>query len=173
VAALHDVLAGEDPHVFRHAPGDPHPISYIRVLLGTEMCRQFFGAGPWDDLSRSWTQLYPLERAPGATESLLRASLPVLPEIVNISLRNPMRAFGGRPLIALINPDRVKPETLLAMERQLGAALFTSTHWIWTESLRLLALTGLRKATTTNRPKEIIEVQEQWMLRLGGTLNAA
>ena len=46
VAALHDVLAGEPSSVFRHTPGDPHPICYLRVLLGVEMCRYFYGAGP-------------------------------------------------------------------------------------------------------------------------------
>ena len=135
--------------VFRHIPGDPHPISYIRVLLGVEMCRQFYGTGPWDDLARSWMELYPLERARGATESLLRASLPVLPHIVNITLRQPMRAFDGRPLVSLINPERVKPETLLALEQQLGAALYTSMHWIWTEALRLLAQAAASTATPT------------------------
>ncbi len=173
VAALHDVLDGGPSMVFRHIPGDPHPISYIRVLLGVEMCRQFYGAGPWDDLARSWTELYPLQRAPGVTESLLRASLPVLRHIVNITLRQPMRAFDGRPLVALINPERVKPETLLALEQQLGAALYTSMHWIWTESLRLLALTGLRAATMVGTKMETLKQQEAWMLRLGGALQAA
>ncbi len=46
VVGLHDVLSGGDRFVFRYRLGDPHPISYIRVLLGTEMCRQFYGAGP-------------------------------------------------------------------------------------------------------------------------------
>lgn len=170
VAALHDVVASED--VFRHIPGDPHPISYARVLLGVEMCRQFYGAGPWDDLGLAWTQLHPLERAPEATRRLLRASLPMLPKIVGITLRKPMRAFEARPLVALINPERVKPETLLAMERELGPALYTSMHWIWTEALRLLALTGLRKATMVERAGEILKLQEQWMLRLGGALQA-
>jgi len=51
VAALHDVLAGDEAQVFRHIPGDPHPICFVRVLLGVEMCRQFYGAGAWDDLA--------------------------------------------------------------------------------------------------------------------------
>jgi hypothetical protein len=170
VAALHDVVAAED--VFRHIPGDPHPISYARVLLGVEMCKAFYGAGPWDDLALAWTQLYPLERAPEVTRRLLRASLPLIPKIVDITLRKPMRGFEARPLVALINPERVKPETLLAMERQLGPALYTSMHWIWTEALRLLALTGLRKATMIERAGEMLKVQEQWMLRLGGALQA-
>jgi hypothetical protein len=173
VAALHDVLAGEEAMVFRYGSADPHPISYVRVLLGVEMCRQFYGAGPWDELARCWTQDYPLERAPPDTAQLLRASLPLLPQIVTLILSAPMRALDGRPLTALINPERVRPEALQEMERQLGAALYTSMHWIWTEALRLLALTSLRKATMLGAEQEIIELQEQWMLRLGGALQAA
>ena len=173
VAALHDVLDGGSSMVFRHTPGDPHPISYLRLLLGVEMCRQFYGTGPWDDLARSWTLLYPLERARGANESLLRASLPLLPRIVNITLRQPMQAFGGPPLASLINPERVKPETLRQLEQQLGDALYTSMHWIWTEALRLLALTGLRVAIMPETKANTFKQQEEWMLRLGGVLQAA
>jgi hypothetical protein len=173
VAALHDVLAGEGSQVFRHIPGDPHPIGYIRVLLGAEMCRQFYGAGPWDDLVLAWVHQQPLERAGGRVETLIRESLPLLPRIVELTLRKPMRAFAGRSLSSLINPERVKPETLEAMERQLGAALYTSTHWVWTESLRILALTGLQLATQPERAAGILKQQEEWVLRLGGTLQAA
>lgn len=173
VAGLHDVLAGEEALVFRYTPGDPHPISFIRVLLGVEMCRKFYGAGPWDDLAQSWTLLYPLQRAQGQTGTLLRASLPLLPSIVEITLCEPMRAFDGRSLAALINPERVKPQALAAMEQQLGAALYTSMHWIWTEALRLLALTGLRMATAPDSKTEPFAQPEEWMLRLGGAMQAA
>jgi hypothetical protein len=143
------------------------------VLLGAEMCRQFYGAGPWDDLALAWVHQQPLERAGGHVETLIRDSLPLLPRIVELTLRKPMRAFSGRSLSSLINPERVKPETLEAMERQLGAALYTSTHWVWTESLRILALTGLQLASQPERAAEILKQQEEWMLRLGGTLQAA
>ena len=173
VAALQDVLDGGASMVFRHIPGDPHPVSYIRVLLGVEMCRHYYGAGPWDDLALSWTELYPLDRAPGETGPLLRASLPLLPRIVEATLGKPMRAFGGRPLVALINPERVRPETLLTLEKELGAALYTSMHWIWTEALRLLALTGLRTATMPEEKGDTDTFRKEWMLRLGGALQAA
>jgi hypothetical protein len=173
VAALQDVLAGESALVFRHAPHDPHPIGYIRVLLGVEMCRQFYGAGPWDDLARSWMQFYPLERAPHATRALLAASVPLLPQVVRITLLEPVRAFAGRPLVTLINPERVRPEVLLAMEQQLGAALYTSMHWIWTEALRLLALSGFHVATMPERKSDTYTHPEEWMLRLGGALQVA
>src|SRR6266498_796166 len=107
VAALHDVLASEDAIVMRHRLGDPHPISYIRVLLGVEMCHQFYGNGPWDDLAQAWIQVYSLDKATSMTRSLLEVSLPLLPSIVQITLNEPMRCFSGRSLAALINPERV------------------------------------------------------------------
>lgn len=173
VAALHDVLAGEPSQVFQCVPGDPHPVAYLRVLLGVEMCRRFYGAGPWDDLAVAWVHQQPLERAEEEVAQLIRESLPLLPRIVELTLVAPMKAFGGRALSALINPDRVKPATLEEMERQLGAALYTSTHWVWTESLRLLALTGLKLATNPERALEVLVEQELWMSRLGGTTQAA
>lgn len=173
VAALHDVVDGGAATVFRHISGDPHPISYVRVLLGVEMCRQFYGAGPWDDLAMAWTHQYPIEKAPSALESFLHESLPVLPKIVALTLRKPMRAFGGRSLVALINPERVKPETLLMLEQRLGSALYTSMHWVWTEALRLLALTGLHAATMAEQKMNAFKQQEAWILKLGGVLKVA
>lgn len=173
VTGLHDVLAGDDIFVFRYREYDPHPVSYIRVLLGIEMCRQFYGAGPWDDLAQAWTRSYPLENAESTIRELLRRSLPLLPQVVEISLRTPMRAFKGRPLIALIDPGRVRPETLMQLERRTGPALFTSPHWVWAEPVRLLALTGFRAATSPRRALEILRQQKAWMLRLGAALQTA
>jgi hypothetical protein len=173
IAGLHDVLAGEESFVLRHLLGAPHPIGYIRLLLGIQMCREFYGTGPWDDMAEAWTQHYRLERASPETATLLRASLPLLPKAVNLILREPVRAFGGRPLSALINPARVSPEALETMERTLGSALYTSMHWIWTEALRLLALNGLRAATMLDWAAETLKQQEQWMLRLGGALQTS
>ena len=59
------------------------------------------------------------------------------------------------------------------MAERIGPALFTSTHWLWTESLRILALTGWQLATRPRDLSEILAVQEQAMLRLGGALQAA
>lgn len=173
VAALHDVVDGGPAVAFRHIPGDPHPIGYLRVLLGVEMCRQFYGDGPWDDLARVWQEQYPLSQVPAETRSLLQASLPVLPNVVQLTLHRPMRAFGGRPIVAYVNPERVEPKTLLALEQRLGSALYTSMHWIWTEALRLLALIGLRLATMADRKTDWLKQQEAWMLRLGGAFQAA
>jgi hypothetical protein len=174
VVGLCDVLSGEEAAVFQLRPGDPHPIPYVRVLLGTEMCTRFFGAGPWDDLASAWTRSYPLENAAGyGTEDLLRRSLPLLPRIVELCLRTPMRAFGGRPLISLVDPGHVKPEALAQLELRAGQALHTSQHWIWSECLRLLALSGLQAATMPERATEVLKRQEDWMLRLGMAAKAA
>jgi hypothetical protein len=166
VAGLHDVLAGDDAFVFRHTPGDPHPINYIRVLLGIEMCRRFFGPGPWDRMALAWKQNHPLENAEPEVRELLRHSMPMLPKIVEITLLTPMQAFRGRTPAALVDPQQVKPETLIQLERRVGPALFTSSYWATAESLRLLALIGFRVATSPHRITELLKQQETWMFRL-------
>jgi len=173
VAALHDVLAGDLPTVFRYSPGDPHPISYLRVLLGVEMCRYFYGTRPWDGLALSWTVLHPLNQAPSDTRAIAENSRSILKAVVRLTLDTPMRAFNGRPLRALIQPERVSPVALSELNERIGPALFTSAHWLWTEPLRILALTGLQLAGSPRDLDGILLLQEQAMLRLGGTLQAA
>ena len=173
VAALHDVLAGEGAFVFQHTPRDPHPICYLRVLLGVETCRYFYGPGPWDALAASWTSAYPMRSAHAVTRPLLEHSVPQLARIVRLTFDTPQRAFRGRPLRALIQPERVSPAELSALERRLGASLYTSMHWVWTECLRSMALTGLQLADGSAAAGTVLELQEAAMLRLGGALQAA
>ena len=172
VAALHDVVSG-GASVFREIPGDPHPVPYLRVLLAAQMAVRFFGAGPWDDLARAWQRAYPLASAPPETRVLVERSLPYLPRLAELCLLTPMRAFGDRPLAALVDPRRVRPDELTRLARESGPALSYSPHWLRTEGLRLLALSSYRAATEPERAAEIAQHYEDWMLRLGTPLRAA
>jgi hypothetical protein len=167
VAALHDVVSAESPTVLRFILGDPHPIAYLRVLLGVQMCIRFFGAGPWDDLGRAWIRVYPTSSATPEVRALVERSVPLLPRIAESCLLAPMRGFGGRALVALVNPIRVRPDALERLAHDAGPALFTSPHWLRQESLRLLALSSLRAATEPGRATEVAQQFEDWMFRLG------
>ena len=172
VAALHDVVSG-GPSVFREIPGDPHPVPYLRVLLVVQMAVRFFGVGPWDDLARAWQRAYPVAEAAPRTRRLVERSLPYLPRLAELCLLTPMRAFGDRPLAALVDPRRVRPDELLRLARESGPALSYSPHWLRTEGLRLLALSSYRAATEPERAAEIAQHYEDWMLRLGTPLEIA
>lgn len=147
VAALHDVVANEPETVMRLIPGDPHPIAWIRVLLGVEMCIRAYGPGPWDALGAAWRETHPLDAAPPSVARLLAASLPYLGTIVELLLSKPVAAFGGRPLRGLIDPARVSPAALNALGTKGGASLFVSPHWAESEPIRIMALSGWRIAT--------------------------
>jgi hypothetical protein len=172
VAALHDVVAGGST-VFRLTPGDPHPVAYLRVLLAVQMCVRFFGAGPWDDLGRAWVVSQPVAAAPSDARELIERSLPLLPRIAELCLLAPMRGFGGRPITALIDPLRVRPDALARLAQEAGGSLTTSSEWVRREGLRLLALTSFRAATEPDRSTEIAAQYEDWMLRLGTPMAAA
>ncbi len=167
VAALSDVVSGPGGQVFRFLEGDPHPISYLRVLLGVEMCRRFYGLGPWEELAAAWQTLHRLDDAPPLVGGLITAMLPVLSRVVELALLTPMTCFGGRRLADLVDPHRAAPEVLRQLQRTAGASAFNSSHWIWTECLRLTALSGLRFATEPEAGREILKQQEDLMVRLG------
>jgi hypothetical protein len=173
VAALHDVVSGGGASVFRQIPGDPHPLPFLRVLLVVQMAVRFFGVGPWDELARAWKRAYPLTAAPPAVRALVERSLAHLPRLAELCLLTPMRAFGDRPLAALVDPLRVRPDALAQLARESGPALRTSPHWLRKEGLRLLALSSFRAATEPEHAPEIAEQYEDWMLRLGTPLAAA
>jgi hypothetical protein len=167
IAALSDVVSGRGAQVFRFLPQDVHPIAYLRVLLGVEMCRRFYGIGPWDELAGVWQGLHPVADAPSIIAGVVRAIIPLLPRIVDLALLTPLPCFGGRRLADLVDPQRVSPGALRLMQRDAGAAAFNSSHWIWTECLRLTALSGLRYAIEPEAGREVLQQQEDWMIKLG------
>lgn len=177
IAALHDVLAAGPALAYRYVPGDPHPISHLRVLLGVALCRHAFGTGDggaaWDALEQAWLALNPDTRATPEVRAIVQASLPLLPLLAQTVLDQPMRAFTQRSLASLVPPARVSPKALHQMAEQLGPALFTSAHWLWSEPLRILGLTGLRLAETPREFQPLLELQQQSMLRLGGALQTS
>ncbi|MFZ0089449.1 MAG: hypothetical protein WAL63_08085 [Solirubrobacteraceae bacterium] len=173
VAGLHDVVAGDQEAVFSYPRGDPHPIAYLRVLLGAEFCVRSFGAGPWDDLAEAWVLAHPLTDAPHEVRPLLRASLGLMPQLAELCLHAPLRAFGGRAVIELVDPRRVAPAQLRALERRTGPSALISPHWLRTEALRMLALTSFRASGRPSRDEHALPDYDEWMMRLGGGLLAA
>lgn len=167
VVALSDVVAGRGAEVFRYLFGDPHPIAYLRVLLGVEMCRRFYGMGPWDELASAWEELYPLREAPPVSRTIVSAVLPLLPGVVDAALLWPLPCFHDKRLADLVDPQRASPAALREMERKSQGSAFTSSHWIWNECVRLTALTGLRYATQPEKGPEVLKQQEDWMIKLG------
>jgi hypothetical protein len=164
--ALATVVDGGSTAVFRMPLGDPHPFAWLRVHLNAALCREWFGAGSWDGLARTWAERHPLETAGPLARELVSVSMPLLPRIVEICTRRPMAAFRGRPLADLADPRRVSPQALARLAEQAGPALYTSSYLQRLESLRILAWTVLR-AQTDDGPAAREQV-ESWLRTLGG-----
>lgn len=147
VAALHDVVANEFETVMRFTLGDPHPISYIRVLLGVAMCRSAYGAGPWDALASAWVATHQLSMASPMVASVLRRSITRLSSLASTLLNSELACFGSRSIAGIVDPQRVAPAALERLSVSAGPSLMTSSHVASRESLRVVALTGLQIAT--------------------------
>jgi len=167
IASLHDVVCAGPASVFAYHQHDPHPISYVRVLLGIEMCRQFYGAGPWDDLEVSFKNDYDINLVNFPSVGLIQMCVKALPEMVHVILKSPFRAFNGQSLSQIIPPSRVSPRELQKLEYLAGDALYTSHAWIWKESIKLLALLGYKIGTGEGDLASYYRLQEKWMIKLG------
>jgi hypothetical protein len=166
VAALCDVLSGDPTWVLSHVPADPHPVGYLRVLLGRAMCQRFFGSGPWDALADAFQGLYrPGASAVWQSEGLAR-SLPLLPEIVELLFFAPCQSLDGRCFAQLLDPSQVRPDALAQLAARNGAALLTSDFLIERECLGLVALSAWRAATARD-VRGALQEQAGWMTRLG------
>lgn len=173
VAGLCDVVSGTNKFVFRYQSHDPHPISYLRLLLGTHMCRFCYGKGPWDQMERVWKQKYSIQNASPQVQKLITQSIPLLHKIAQWCLKTPMKAFNNKPIVYWINPNEVSPESLQELKASAGNSLHTSQYWIHRESIRLLALGGYDIATAPKHVPQLLEQQRKWMLKLGTGLYAA
>ncbi|MEV0343879.1 hypothetical protein AB0H49_33200 [Nocardia sp. NPDC050713] len=169
VPALATVVDGASHQVFRMMPGDPHPVSALRVQFNVALCRAWFGAGTWDSLGQRWLARHPLARASSEVRAIISASLPLLPTLAEVCTRVPMRAFQGVPLSALADPRRLSPHELNRLADRAGASMYTSTYLQRLEPMRILALTVLRGLEAPTAPTEM----ETWLRRMGGDRAAA
>lgn len=167
VAALHDVVSGSTASVFAYHAHDPHPICYVRVLLGIEMCRQFYGNGPWDQLEAAFKNDYDINLVNYQSVGLINMCVKALPDMVRIILKSPYRSFNNQSLSQIIPPDRVSPKELEKLEHLAGPALFTSHAWVWKEAIKLLALIGYKVGVGQGELEPYYKLQEEWMMRLG------
>lgn len=170
VAALHDVVDGNSRDVFRYSAGDPHPISFLRVLIGTECCRQAFGPGIWDHMRKHWMQKHPVTAARPPAETLVRASLPVLPEIVHLLLHFPFRGFRGKSISQCVDVAAVHPASLERMANTYGASFYTSAPLLLQAPLARLAWNGYQVTTLPRQAPVYLQQQQSWMHLLGNSI---
>lgn len=162
VAALYDVVA-DDRTILRWPLGDPHPVGWLRTLLGCALCRQVYGPGPWDGLEQAMLTAHPANRAEQSTVPLLLRSQARMAQLARLCLDLRVPGFRDRPVHAVVDPLRVSPAALGELERTAGAALWTSPHWKRTEGIRIVALAGLREAERPDRTGEWTERSRAWI----------
>lgn len=168
VAALHDVVCGNDQSVFAFRAHDPHPISYIRVLLAIEMCKLCYGnIGPWADMETAFKTNYNIHEADFQSVELITMCIPAMPLVARICMTNQFRAFAGQSLQTLAKPEQVNPASLKELENNMGMPLYNSSALIRKECLRLVALSGYNIALCQSDIEAEYSKQRNWMISLG------
>jgi hypothetical protein len=163
VAALHDVLDNDEDVVFHYDEFDPHPISFLRVLLNCAFCKIIFGNGTWDKMQQEWLQHFPISNDRTST-SIINASMPLLAEIAEIILHSPQVAFGNKSILQLINVNNAAPEVLGKLQAQLNNKTLTIESL---NNIQLVALTGYKIGVGIYNNKQEISNMKQSLLRIG------
>ncbi|MDT0354015.1 hypothetical protein [Pseudonocardia charpentierae] len=166
VVGLANVVDGPTAEVYRVRFGDPHPYAWIRVQFNVALCRSWFGRGPWDDVAAVWWRRHPPHAASRELEHLTRVSVEALDDIVGVCTRQPMRAFRGAPLSAVLDPMQVHPASLQALERRAGGTLLTSRYLRRRHPLPIFALLATRAALGGDRAAHYRNLRA-WVTDLG------
>lgn len=169
IAALHDVVDGPPGSVFRFLPGDPHPVCYLRVLLGVTWCRLFYGDGPWNIMKKKWKEKHRDNLPDDSSRQLIKLSEKTMPLIAAFILKQPFRAFGGVSISDRIDPSLVDPVNMQRTAQEEGGAYYTSHYLVAENPVQKLAWNGYQVATSPFHADELLKQQRAWMLRLGKT----
>lgn len=162
VAALYDVV-GDARTILRWPVGDPHPVGWLRTLLGCALCRHCYGPGPWDRLEAAMLAAYPAAGAGPTLAPLLERGRLRMAGIAEACLDAPVPGLEGRPMTTVLDPQAVSPAALHELERTAGAALWRSPRWRRAEGIRTVALVGLREAEQPSTAAEWTDRARQWM----------
>lgn len=171
VATLQDVLSGSNRMVFHFHPGDPHPVPYLRVLLGTAMCRLVFGTGPWDDLEAYWLKDYSLPAAQPSLRGWLMQAREQASAAAKIILHQPMEAFGGQSLVSFLPPDRLRPDRLLSWGTSQGNPGSWPVARLKANVLDLLALSVYQQVMEHDQSQTFRRELDAWLQHLGSHLS--
>ncbi len=144
VAALHDVVDNEGEAVFMFDENDPHPISYLRVLLNCTMCEIAFGPGPWQQMAEQWKTYHPSTDAGKDAKNIIQKSLPHLESIAIIILKNKYHAFAGKSITELIDIYKISPKELGKIETILNKDPIIKPEQF---GLQFVALSGYKIGT--------------------------
>jgi hypothetical protein len=99
--------------VFRPSGPDPHPVPWIRVQVSAAIGAALYPDPQWTAITKLWTSLYPLERAPAAIRAELANLVAHIPEFVDRMLDHRSPALRGERLgDVLWMPGRQRSELL-------------------------------------------------------------
>lgn len=164
VAALNDVLDAEGKTVFYYDDSDPHPISYLRVLLNCAMCTDLFGKGPWQQLEAQWVENHALHDSEEEARRLIKKAVPMLPFIAAIILRRPQKAFGNKSIADIVDTSRISPAVLGKMDEAITKQPGMIGEYT---NLQIVGLTGYKIGTGLANPVKEMERMEAHLIQMG------
>jgi len=98
--------------VFRLNADDPHPIPWLRVLLGCAIGEALYPHSQWQRLARTWESCYPAEAEDAPARELLALLRRTMPDFVRLMVTHRPPLLGGRSLAEALETGARQPRRL-------------------------------------------------------------
>jgi hypothetical protein len=103
--------------VFRLAPDDPHPFSWIRVHLSCAFGDALYPDPQWRQLAQVWNSLYPVAGLPASRVRVIRALLATMPAFIRLVLGHRPASLHGRAVGDVFRSEDRAPGRLIQLYR--------------------------------------------------------
>jgi hypothetical protein len=106
--------------VFRPSGTDPHPMPYLRVLISAAIGNALYPHPQWQELTRVWKAMYPLDGLPAEHAGWIRDCEAQIEDLVELLVTHPVPLADGRELGSIFPTRERQPEQLLRLHQAWG-----------------------------------------------------
>jgi hypothetical protein len=161
--SIRDVLILPANMMFSVSTIQPHPPSYLRFLVSTDLCRQLWGRGDWDAWEEEWIRLYPLGSLDDTTRQLIKQARQYIPIVSRALLTTRFKKLGNKPLTTLFALDALAPSIIKGLARLESI----STDQFKRQPIGVqLAVFRLMREKREIRQADIDKLMDEWLKNL-------
>jgi hypothetical protein len=175
VVGLSEVLSTNANRMFTIVTRDPHPMGYLRVMLGIAACKYIFGNGPWIEYCKAWETLFPIKRANATSAKILLESMPLLKILCQVILSTKMNCFSGKSLQEILPWENTSPNAIKTFLNNNHNMFSVNSNLITKDPIFMLTCFRYVQMFGGKTQKWVADRMQSWLVSLssGGNFNYA
>ncbi len=161
--SLRDVLILPHNMMFQISENQPHPPSFLRLLISIGWCRYLWGKGLWDQWEHDWQQFYPIDRLGNTTKQLIGEAIENIPTIAKAMITTTFKKLGNKPITTLFDMKLIEPNLLL---KSANLDTIKAPEFNLKPIGFQLAVFRMLRETRQHKQSEIDKLMHSWLVEL-------